>query len=348
MSLTDHNFSVTFGDLMEGFFKYVFPYVMSELDSFKSVEPYEFNKILNEYLNYKRELTLDPNAVLTHREIKTLYNKFVEPDYYEEAATSVNSLKDYVKDNKLLNNLWNYKIADAGDEEIFINEVQNIKKEIDAEIIPEFHKKLGENDLNYNPKHQKSSNQALPFASVEKYETDDEILINEMREIPEDEVYITNPYLMNFNNDDDQGESVALYDEIIDVGNVDDYESIDDVEFTTMDDYRAKVKSEFTVPTHEDYFKPGALYYVKKYGVPLAFATALPFVAKGIHYGVTKTYDWYKNRMNSGTNKSSKDYSQTSKSGANIEDKIKINRLITGGNNVDAETRAKIRRLTIV
>ena len=28
--------------------------------------------------------------------------------------------------------------------------------------------------------------------------------------------------------------------------------------------------------------------------------------------------------MNSGTNKSSKDYSQTSKSGANIEDKIKI------------------------
>ena len=71
---------------MEGFFKYVFPYVMSELDSFKSVEPYEFNKILNEYLNYKRELTLDPNAVLTHGEIKTLYNKFVEPDYYEEAG----------------------------------------------------------------------------------------------------------------------------------------------------------------------------------------------------------------------------------------------------------------------
>jgi hypothetical protein len=80
---------------------------------------------------------------------------------------------------------------------------------------------------------------------------------------------------------------------------------------------------------------------------PRTFVNIVPLTAIGVltPYVMYETYNWYKNRMNSGVNKKSTDYSTLNNiSGANVEDKLMINKLITVP-KVDVETINKITRL---
>ena len=82
---------------------------------------------------------------------------------------------------------------------------------------------------------------------------------------------------------------------------------------------------------------------------PRTFVNIPSLAAIGIltPYVIYQTYDWYKSRMNCGTNNKSKDYSSFNNvSGANYEDKLKINRLLNNGSRADVETMNKINRLS--
>ena len=328
MSVYKYEKIYTVGDIIESMMKNIFPYVKKQLDNFQAVEPHEFNHIVRTYLDHKRELTLNPTAVLDEDEVKALYNKFVEPDYYGDWSENLSKGVKYAREHfPFVDDVMNKEINDEDFDEIY-TQTGKLKQTIDKIIEEQTGKSV---NTDYN---------TLPFGSVENYESDfNDDLIVEMREIPEDEYININPYFTNF-EDDDQGESVALYDEVINLDNINDYETEDDINFTTMDEYMKNVKSNFTDLKHSDFNSPSLLDYVKKYRIPIALGLNLGT------YAAYKTYKWYKKRMNSGTDKTSKDYSTSNtESGATIEDKMKIHKLITNRSKVDVETMNKIDRL---
>ena len=341
MSVNTYKKSFTLGDYIASFTKNVLPYMFESLDDFQAVEPYQFNQIARSYLDHKRELTLNPNAMLTGDEVKALYNKFVKPDYYTEFGKKYDDGIEYAK--KYVPKFRELMDLELSDEDMreFYEDMPNFKQEID-QMIDEAAEKYEKYGIHVKPKN--NNYEALPLGSVENYESDFNGDLNvEMREIPDDEYINVNPYFNNF-DDDDQGESVALYDDVVNLDNIDSYETEDNINFTTMEDYMKNVEANFTDLKQTDFVQPTFTDYLIKYRLPIGIALGIL-----TPIAIRKTYKWYKNRMNSGTEKTSKEQSTSEpESGANIEDKMKINRLINGGSINDPITNAKIHRLAMV